>query len=109
MKPHLYVQIVGGLLMFIFFIVNPLIFVAIGYLAWNGKPRTFDRLKYGKLAFATFVPGCVLVLCGKWINADVRTLPYVAQVICILSGLLLVGAGCGCAAGFITYRQQKTF
>jgi len=109
MKPHLYVQIIGGLLLFIFFILNPLIFVAIGYYAWKGKPRTFDRRRYGRLALETFLPGCGLVLCGKWINADVRTLPYVAQVICILSGLLLVGVGCGCAAGFVTYRQQKTF
>jgi len=107
MNPQLYVPLIDGVMLATFFVIDPLIFVAIGYSAWKGWPSRLNRRKYGVLAIATFLPGTVLVLCGKWINADVRSWPYAAQVICFLLGLLLVGIGCGCGAGFITYRQKS--
>ena len=108
MNPQVYVPIIDGLGLLIFFVVNPLIFAGIGYLAWKGRPNTLDRRKYGLLAIAAFLLGSVLILCAKWINADWRTWPYVPQVICMLLGFLLVGVGCGCGAGFLTYRRQKS-
>jgi hypothetical protein len=106
MNPRLYVSIIDAAALLIFFVVNPLLFFAIGYFAWKGKPNTFDRRKYGVVAFATLPLGLVLVICMKLINADVRTWQYVPQVVCMLLGLLLVGIGCGCATGFLTYQAN---
>jgi len=94
MNPRLYVSIIDGVLIAIFFVVNPLIVAGIAYSAWKGRPSKLDRNKYGGLAIATFLSGLVMIFCGKLINADVRTWPYAVQVFCMLVGFLLL-AGCG--------------
>ncbi len=104
MSPRLYLPIIDGVLLLIFFVVDPLIFVVVGYLAWKGKPGAFTHRKYGALALATLIPGFILVICGKLIDADVRTWQYIPQVFCMLFGLLLVGIGCACWLGFLIFE-----
>ena len=96
-----YLQIVGGLVLLIFFVVDPLLFIGIPYAAWKGKPEGFDQSKYAVSAIGTFLVGTILVLLAKWINADIRTWPYAIQAPCLIIGLLLIGIGCGCAGGFV--------
>jgi hypothetical protein len=101
MRGPLYLQIVDGLGLLIFFVVNPILFVGIGYAAWKGKPTAFDQKKYATLGVGTFLFGAALLLLAKWINADIRTWPYAVQAPCMIIGLLLIGFGCGCVVGFI--------
>ena len=101
MRGPLYLQIVDGLGLLIFFVVNPLLFVGIGYAAWKGKPRGFDQKEYAASAVVTFLLGTALVLLAKWINADIRTWPYAVQAPFMIIGLFLIGIGCGCAGGFV--------
>src|SRR4051812_42571139 len=101
MHGPLYLQIIDGLALLIFFVVDPLLFIAIGYAAWKGKPSGFDQRKFAVSAIATFLVGTVLILLAKWINADIRTWPYAVQALCMILGLLLIGIGCGCGSGFV--------
>src|SRR5690348_11629655 len=41
-----------GLLLLIFFLVNPILFIAIGYGAWKGKLSGFDQRKYAYMESA---------------------------------------------------------
>ena len=106
MHGPLYSQIVDGLLLLIFFVVNPILFIAVGYAAWKGKLSGFDKRKYAAYAIGAFVVGSVLVVFAKWINADIRTWPYAVQAISGIVGLLLIGIGCGCGAGFVVLMAK---
>ena len=107
MNPRLYVSIIDGMIVVIFFVVNPLIVASIAYSAWKGRPNTWDSPRYGVWAIVMFLSGLVLLFCVKLINADVRTWPYAVQVFCMLVGLLLLGISCGCGAGVFTYRPKN--
>jgi len=109
MKHSASIQIVDVLLLLIFFVVNPLLFVGIGYAAWKGKPVGFDQKKYAVSAFIAFLLGTTLTLLAKWINADIRTWPYAVQAPCMIIGLFLIGVGCGCASGFVVLFGKTRF
>ena len=87
--------------MLIFFVLNPLLFIAIGYAAWKGKPSGFDQRKYAVSAVTTFLVGTILILLAEWINADIRTWPFAIQALFMIVGLFLIGFGSGCAGGFV--------
>lgn len=109
MRGPLYLQIVDGLALLVFFVVDPFLFIAIGYGAWKGKPSGFNERKYTVCAIATFLSGSALILVAKLINADIRTWPYAVQAPCMIVGLLLIGVGSGCGGGFVVlYARART-
>src|SRR5262252_5055404 len=77
------------------FVVGPIIACAIAYAAWRGKPEKFSARRYGIVCVASGVTASLLIVLGKWINADVRTPQFFLQVICITVGGLLFGVGMG--------------
>ena len=79
-----------------FFVLAPLITVAIGYAAWRGKFPTVNLGQYVIACVASGITGLVLVCFAKWLNADVRTAQYLVQVACFLIGFLLLGVSTGC-------------
>jgi len=96
-----YLQLIDALALLIFFVVDPLLFIAIGYGAWKGKPSGFNQRRYAVWAIGTAIFGAALLVLAKWINADIRTWPYAIQAPCMIVGLLLFGIGCGCACAFV--------
>jgi hypothetical protein len=94
-----------ALLLFTFFVIDPLIAAAIGYAAWKGEPKNFDREMYWiAFAAAVIVSGFLMVFAQR-MHADVRTWQYPIQVACFCLGALLFGVGGGCMIGIFTYRR----
>src|SRR5215469_11303368 len=92
----------AGLLIFTFFIVVPSIAAAIGYAAWKGKPKNFDREMYWTaFAAATGVPLFLIVFAHR-MQADVRTWQYLVHVVCFGLGTLFLGVASGCTIGIFT-------
>src|SRR5262249_23564880 len=91
MHGPLYLQIVDGLAVLIFFVVDPFLFVAIGDAAWKEKPGQFKQRKHAVSAIANFLVGTVLILVAKYINADIRTWPYAIQALCMITAKTAIG------------------
>jgi len=101
-----YLQIVDGLLFLAFFVGAPLISVVVGYTAWNGKPKSFDRERYGLSAVSIGVPGVALMAYASRMQADVRTPQYFWQLACFVLAVPLLGVAGGCLLGMLTYRRD---
>jgi uncharacterized membrane protein len=101
-----YLPIVDGLILFALFVGAPSISVAIGYVAWKGRPNSFDRERFGLSALTTGAPGIALVVYAQRMHADVRTPQYFLQLACIALGAMLLGIAGGCFVGVFTYRRS---
>jgi len=95
----------AALLIFTFFVVVPSIAAAIGYAAWKGKPKNFDRQMYWT-AFATAIGlSLFLMVFAQRMHADVTTWQYLVQMACFGLGALLFGVAGGCMIGTLTYPR----
>jgi hypothetical protein len=99
--------IVDGLLLFTLFVVIPLIAAAIGYAAWKGKPKRFDREMYWMSFIASGAVGGFLMVYAQRMQTDVRTWQYLLQLACFGFGALLFGVSVDCAVGIFTYRRSS--
>jgi len=95
----------AGLLLLTFFVVVPSIAAAIGYAAWKGKPKNFNREMYWTAFAAAIVVSLFLMVFAQRMHADVRTWLYLVQVACFGFGALLFGVAGGCMVGIFTYRR----
>jgi hypothetical protein len=88
-------------------VMVPSIAAAIGYAAWSGIPRNFNREMY----FTAFVliggVSVFLLTYAIRMNADIRTWGYLWQVSCLGIGTLLFGVAGGCMIGIIAYRRSS--
>jgi len=90
-----------------FFVVVPAIAAVIGYAAWRGTPRNWDRSMYWTaLAVSITASGFLMVYAGR-MQADVRTWQYLAQIALFGLGLLLFGVAGGCMVGIFAYRRGR--
>jgi hypothetical protein len=96
-------RIVDGLLLFTLFVAAPLIAAAIGYAAWKGRPKNFNREMYWTSFIAIGAAGGFLMVYAQRIHADVRTWQYLLQLACFGLGALLFGVAGGCGVGIFTY------
>jgi len=106
MNPR-YLSIVDGLLLFALFVGAPSISAAIGYAAWKGKPKTFDRERYGLAAITSGAAGTFLIVYTQRMQADVRTPQYLLQLTFFALAALLLGIAGGCAVGIFTFRRNQ--
>ncbi len=90
-----YLWLTGAMQLLTFFVVGPVLAIAIAYAAWRGKPRNFNHRRYGTVCVASSVTACLLFGFAKWMNADVRTSQYFLQLTCVLLSGLLFGVGMG--------------
>jgi len=95
MNPH-YLWLTDAIQLLAFFVVAPLLSIAIAYAAWQGKPQNVNSKRYGVVCVASGVTAVLLFVFAKWMNADVRTAAYFLQLACILLSFLLLGVGAGC-------------
>src|SRR5216683_8017585 len=105
MNPE-YLWLTGALQLLTFFVVGPVLAIAIAYAAWRGKPQSFDSERYAMVCVACGVASVLLFVCAKRINADVRETQYFFQLACMLLSALLFGAFMGCG-GVLILRSWR--
>lgn len=105
-----YLWLTGAMELLTFFVVGPVLAIAIAYAAWRRKPQNFNLKRYGMVCVASGVTSVLLFAFAKWVNADVRTPQYFLQFACVLlSGLLFgvfMGSGFPALLGF--WRWHKS-
>jgi len=98
--------LIDGFLLFVLFVVAPSIAAAIGYAAWKGKLKKFDRGMYWAAVVALGGVSAFLLVFAQRMHADVRTWQYLLQLACFLLGALLLGVAMGCAVAIFTFRRR---
>jgi len=94
-----------AVLIFTFFVIVPSIAAAIGYAAWKGKPKNFNREMFWTAFAAATGVSLFLMVFAQRMHADVRTWQYLVQLASFGSGALLFGVAGGCMIGIFTYRR----
>lgn len=89
------------------FVVIPTIIIAIGYAAWAGKPRNWDRSMYWTAFAASMVASAFLFVYAQRMQSDVGTWRYPAQMALMGLCFLLFGVAGGCMVGILTYGRAK--
>jgi hypothetical protein len=98
--------LIDGFLLFALFVVAPSIAAAIGYAAWKGKLKNFDRGMYWTSFVALGGVSSFLLVFAQRMHADVRTWQYLLQLVCFGLGTLLLGVAMGCAVAIFTFRRR---
>ena len=93
-----------GFIFIMFFVIAPCIAVAMGYAAWKGKPKSFDREMYWTAfvsvgAIAGFVIVYTLRAGGAW--------PLPLQLASLGLGALLFGVALGFGIGIFARRRSS--
>jgi hypothetical protein len=91
-----YLWLADALQLLVFLVVGPVLAIAIAYAAWRGKPQRFTGERFGMVCVASGVAAVLMLVCAKWINADVRQPQYFLQLACMLLSGLLFGVYMGC-------------
>jgi len=104
-----YLWLTGAAELLTFFVVGPILGIAIAYAAWQKQPQNFNPGRYGRLCIVSGAIAVSLLVFAKWLNADVRTARYFLQLASVLLSGLLFGAcmGCGFSALLRVLRWHK--
>ena len=102
-------SIPDGLVWLTMFVGAPLLSAAIGYAAWKGRPRNFNRENYGMSLVVSGAAGVFLIVVAQRMQADVRTPQFLVELACFGLGVVLLGIAGGCALGvlILTYRRNQ--
>ena len=104
-----YLWFTGAIELLTFFVVGPVLAIAVAYTAWRKKPQDFNAGRYGMLCVVSGAIAFLLFVFAKWLNADVRTPRYFLQLAAILLSGLLFGLfmGYGFSALLRVLRWHK--
>jgi hypothetical protein len=91
-----------GFIMFTFFVMAPAIAAAVGYAAWKGKPKNFDREMYWTAFVST---GAVAGFVFVYAQRHAETWPRVVQLACLGLCGVLMGVALGFGVGIFTRRH----
>jgi hypothetical protein len=91
-----------------FFVAAPSIAAVIGYSAWKGKPRRFDRETYWMAFVVTGAVASLVIVLAMRIRAIGGTWQHLVRVGCLGLGALLFGVALGCGVGIFTRRRITT-
>jgi len=105
-----YLWLAGAMELLTFFVVGPVIAVAIAYAAWRRQPHNSNSQRYLTACVVSGVSATLLFAFAKWMNADVRTSQYFLQFASFLLSGLLFGVCMGCAFSALlgVWRWHKT-
>ena len=95
------------MLLFILFVLAPVLAVLIARAAWKGKPDNFSRQKYVACSLGTVLVACVLMLNAHWLQADIMSGKFVGELICFILGAVLFGVAGGCLVGSLGYGRRR--
>lgn len=91
-----YLWLTGALQLLTFFVVGPVLAIAIAYTVWREKPQNFNSRRYATLCAMSGAIAFLLFAFAKWLNADARTPQYFLQLASFLLSGLLFGMFMGC-------------
>lgn len=94
MTPH-YLWLTDAVQLLTFFVIGPLIAIAIAYAIWQRRQQNFALKRYRTMCIVSCGAAILLLVFAKWMNADVRTPQYFLQLAALLIGGLLFGVGMG--------------
>jgi hypothetical protein len=100
-------RIADAILLFIFFVGIPVIAGTIGFAAWKGWPRNFNRESYilGFLGLG-FAGGILILFAQRMTPEDIWH--QLLQEVCGAIGLLSAGASGGCLIGIFVSRNRPS-
>jgi hypothetical protein len=100
-------RIADAILLFISFVGIPVIAGAIGFAAWNGLPKNFNRESYilGFLGLG-FACGILILSAQRMTPEDIWH--QLLQEVCGAIGLLSAGASGGCFIGMFVCRNSAS-
>jgi hypothetical protein len=91
-------------LLFTFFLLAPSISALIGYAAWKGKPKGFDRDMYWTVFVAAMAASGFIIV---YIQRHHDSLPDVVSFIGMILGGLLFGVSGGFGIGGFTRPKHR--
>ena len=95
------------MLLFILFVLAPLVAAVIARAAWKGKPDNFNREKYIVALVASTIIACVLMVNAHWLQADITSGKFLVELICFILGAAMFGVAGGCLVGAVVYRRAR--
>jgi hypothetical protein len=108
MNPR-YLWLTDAIQLLTFFVVGPVLAIAIAYTVWREKTQKFNSGRYVMLCVVFGVMGVLLFVFAKWLNADVRTPQYFLQLAAmLLSGLsfgVFMGGGFAALLGVLSWHN----
>jgi hypothetical protein len=99
-----WLTIVDAIMLVTLFLGAPLISALIGYRAYKGWPRTFNRQSFFLLFLLTIIAAMALLAGAQRMKADVRTPLFLLQVLCFEAGAVLFGVAGGWFLGIFLHR-----
>lgn len=96
------------MLLFILFVLAPVIAACIARAAWKGQPENLKRENYFILLVISAIAGCVLMIKAHWLQADITTGTFLVELICFIVGAAMFGVAGGCLVGFFVYGRGRS-
>jgi O-antigen/teichoic acid export membrane protein len=89
-----------GIFIFTWFLLAPFIAIVIGYAAWKGKPKSFDREMYWTVSAAAMAASVIIVF---YVSRHDDSPLFFAG---LLAGGVLFGVSTGFGIGTLTRRKN---
>jgi len=96
-----------AILFFALSIAAPALAVFVGYAAWLGKPRNWDRSRYWAVFVVSLLASGFVIVYAQRMRVDLTSWSHLLQLSIFSFGLLLFGVAGGCLIGVFTYEHGR--